>query len=248
MLVFPPLALLPAAGHARRLGETGHSKELTPAGAGGRPACRFLLDALDAAGVTEAVVITRRAKQDLIEYLESCQFAALRARVVRIDSTPSVPHTLDAAYPRTRERRIILGFPDILLHPQQAVADLLRAHAASEAPLTLGLFPAERPHAADMVELDASGRVVGLRIKSRSGGQLDWMWALAVWEPEVTEYLHDFVCRRGEPGGAEPQVGHVVRKAIADGIEARGFVVPGGRCLDIGTPRAVRRARDWPVE
>lgn len=241
------IGLVPAAGRAARLGALPCSKEIFPLGlgAGGevRPACAHLLDAFLDAGVGRAFVLLRKGKWDVPQLLGRGPgsregTATLQLAYLALDPTASVPETLDAAYPFVRDARVALGFPDILFEPRDAFRGLLERQEESGADLVLGLFPADRPDKADMVELDDGGRVRRLVIKQPDVG-LCYTWSVALWTPRFSRYLHEFVARHV---GKEIHVGDVIQAAVDEGWDVEAVPHPEGTYLDVGTPEDLLRA------
>jgi glucose-1-phosphate thymidylyltransferase len=84
------------------------------------------------------------------------------------------------------------------------------------------------------------------------------MWALAVWQPTFTEFLHQVVesKRRALIGHAVPQalqqfppqpelpIGNVIQEGIHAGLRVEAEVFDSGQCLDIGTPENLIKAID----
>lgn len=250
-----PVALIPAAGLARRLGFPETSKEVQPVrfGAGTtapRPVAEYLLDGLAAAGVGRALMILRRGKWDIPEVLGGGDRFGLRLAYLVTEATPGTPFTLDQAFPLLGDSRVLLAFPDILFEPNDAFRLLLVRASEGDADIVLGLFPAGDPRRMDMVELGGNGRVVDIVIKPEST-HLTLTWVLAVWSAGFTRFMHDHLrtirsaVSRGcypEPDRArEPYVGDVIKAAMAQGMRVEGVAFESGRCIDIGTPEDLSR-------
>lgn len=243
--------LIPAAGAATRLGRRrGPSKEVLPVPAGAdpagptKPACQDLLDNFRVAGVTRALVLLRRGKWDVAQRLgDGAEFGVdLAYRVLA--PTRGVPFTLAAAAPFAGDRLIALGFPDILVQPRDLLARLVAHRERASADVALALAHCDRPHASDLVAIDARGRVRRLEIKPEAT-QLKWTWAFAVWTPRFTRFLtkwtETFEPRRARLG-REPFVGDVLQAALAEGFEIDTLQAPDARLLDIGTPESLALA------
>lgn len=248
----PVVGLVPAAGRADRLGALPCSKEIFPVGFrddGGarrpRPVCEHLLEAFREADVRRAFVLLRKGKWDvpalLGRGLDPGGADALHLAYLALDATASVPETIDCAFPFVAGHSVALGFPDILFEPRDAFRRLRERQAESGAPIVLGLFPADRPEKTDMVELDDAGRVRRLVIK-QAGTALRFTWSIALWQPELTRYLHDFLARREPSGERELYLGDVLQAAIDDGFAAEAVAFEGGSYLDVGTPEDLERA------
>ncbi len=249
----PPVALIPAAGLASRLGPLPCSKEILPIqlpDGGARAICDHLLDALATAGVTTGFLVLSPGKWDIPEYLEARTERWIKLAYLTVADSPSVPHTLDRACPFLQGRRVVLGFPDILFRPLDAVRVLIDRQEKTGTDLALALFPTAEPEKCDMVELDEGGAVRQLVIK-QAGCTLRYTWSLAVWTPRFTDYLHRFVQdRAARPAGDDPSepelyVGDVIQAAIHDGLSCAVMSFPDGESLDIGTPESLHRASEF---
>lgn len=234
------LAVIPAAGRGLRLGAAGTSKEVLPID--GRLTCQDLLEALDEAGIESGLLLTRRAKLDVPLAVAELPLRALRVATLLVPETPSVPHTLDRAWPFLRGRTVALGFPDVLLEPHTVFRSLLERHREHGADVVLALFPAIEPARSDLVAADANGGVSEVVVKSPDS-PLRRTWMAAVWSPRFTEHLHRGVAAAAAHGSSELQLGHLVGSALREGLVVDSVDLPEGRVLDIGTPEALRRAR-----
>ncbi len=252
------VGLIPAAGRADRLGALPCSKEIFPLGfradAGGierpRPVCGRLLESLARAGVSRAYILLRKGKWDVPALLGDGVELGLPLAYLALEPTASVPETLDRAYPFIAEATVALGFPDIVVEPGDAYRPLLRRLRLTDAAVVLGLFPTDQSWKADMVELDdrrpgpPTQKVRRIVIKQAETA-LRFTWSIAVWGPEFSRYLHDFVAdgRAGNTGNpGETYVGDVIQAAIDDGMTVLGERFEDGSFLDVGTPEDLRLA------
>lgn len=264
------VGVLPAAGWARRSAPLPCSKEIFPVGfhapAAGRlpgpqeppapdqagapaatrpkPACGYLLEAMRLAGARRAVVGLRPGKWDVPACLgDGAAYGLALAYTVLTDS-PGVPWTVRRALDFAAGARVLLGFPDIVFRPADALARVERRQRERGADVVLGLFPARRPEKMDMVAVDADGRVRDIVIKPEST-QLVHTWILAAWTPTFTGFLDAFL-RELDSGGRvaddEVHVGDVVRTALSDGWRVDAVDIPEGVYRDIGTPDELAEA------
>lgn len=257
------IGLLPAAGRASRISPLPMSKELFPIGFMGeegplrspKVAAGYLLDRMARGGVKKGFVIIRPQKWDIPSYLGDGSGAGVRLAYLTIHVSPGVPFTLDQAYPFVRGETVALGFPDILFWPENAYELLLQRLWSRNADVVLGLFPTDEPEKVGVVDVDAAGGVRGVYEKSGLT-HLPYMWAIAVWGPRFTEFLHAFVgtekhrrtadCGSGQSNrsGAsnETPIGDVIQAALGKGLGVEAEVFPDGRYIDIGTPDNLLRA------
>ncbi|MCP4424277.1 MAG: dTDP-glucose pyrophosphorylase [Chloroflexi bacterium] len=250
------VGLLPAAGTAARIAPLPCSKELYPVGFrhtsqnnGVRPkvAAHYLLERLRRAGIGKTFIILREGKWDIPAYFGDGRSFGIQLAYLMMGLPYGAPYTLDQAYPFVQDSLIALGFPDIIFQPGDAFAQLLDKQAATEADLVLGLFPADKPHKMDMVEMDENGRVRQIVIKPAQT-HLRYTWFIAVWTPIFTQFMHEFLARQLEPGEqgkrgpGELYVGDVFQAAIDAQFHVETVLFPDGSYIDIGTPEDLTRA------
>ncbi|RKT47468.1 nucleotidyltransferase family protein [Thiocapsa rosea] len=263
---FKAVALIPAAGHGTRLSPLPMSKELFPIGFAEKitgsersvypkVACHYLLDGLRAAGITEGFFILRPSKWDIPNYFGDGSAFGMRLAYLTVHVPFGVPFSLDQAYPFIQQNIVALGFPDILISPEGAHRTLLKRLIEGNADIVLGLFPTDEPHKVGVVDLGSDGQVVGIYEKSNHI-QLRYMWAIAVWRPSFTRFLHEFVERQLKlligvqpshnllhlPVYKELSIGDVMHSAIHDGMRVEAEIFSEGHYIDIGTPENLIKA------
>ena len=251
----PPevIALIPAAGQANRISPLPLSKELYPIGwqpfqGSPRPkvVCQYLLERLRRAGITKAYIILRPGKWDIPSYFGSGALVGLNLAYLMMGLPYGVPYTLDQAYPFVKDAIVAMGFPDLLLHPEDVFVRLLDRQARTQAEVVLGVFPSTQPYKVGMVDFDETGRVHWIVEKPQST-HLSYMWGIAVWTPTFTQFLHDYLADRSPdrdpslPSGEIP-IGDVIQSAIDKGLKVEAECFPNGLYLDIGTPEDLVRA------
>lgn len=251
------IGLLPAAGQSSRISPLPMSKELFPigfqelVGQGLRPkvACQYLLEAMGKAGAQEAFLVLRPGKWDIPAYLGDGSQLGMRLAYLTVHVPFGVPFSLNQAYPFVKDAIIAMGFPDILFSPGDAYVRLLERLQTTQADVVLGLFPTDQPDKVGLVDFDDQGLVLGIYEKSQLT-HLRYMWAIAVWRPSFTEFLHRTVQTKlqlliGEqspmlikvmPEYVETPIGDVIRDAIANNLRVEAIPFETGQYLDIGTP------------
>jgi glucose-1-phosphate thymidylyltransferase len=244
------VGLFPAGGRARRLGAIAGSKEIIPVQTSeGRsiPVGQYLLRAYAKAGIADVHIILPPAKSDIQACLGTDGGCGLSLRYTELQRPWGTPFTLDDAWPEYNTHTVALGFPDIIMQPDDAFIQLQRRLISSGADAALGLYPTDTPSKADMVRYDNSGRVLGLDIKPPQS-TLRHTWITAVWTPAFSQFMHDFLTVEEKAFLENPQrpelfVGSVINAAIRDGRFVDSLIIPGGRMLDIGTPDDLARAQ-----
>lgn len=245
------VGLIPAGGVASRLGALPCSKEIFPVGFSGdgpdrrpRPACAVLLAGLRRAAVERAFFIVRPGKWDIPALLGDGAAYGIALGYLTMGVAYGAPFTIDQAYPFIKGMRVAVGFPDIVYTPVDALDRILTRQETGGADIVLGLFPTDRPHKADMVDLDEHGRVRDILIKP-AHSTLAFTWIHAVWTARVSEFLHDYLQPQRsapEPPAREVFMSHIILAARAAGMSIETVSFPDGRFLDIGTPDDLARA------
>jgi glucose-1-phosphate thymidylyltransferase len=257
------MGLIPAAGHGSRLSPLPMSKELYPVGLtvslDGVPrtkvAAEYLLGRMSRAGVRDALIILRPGKWDIPSYFGDGSSLGMRLAYVTVHVPYGVPFTINQALPFVGDSTVAFGFPDILFWPENAYDVILQRLQRSSADIVLGLFPTEEPNRVGLVDVDSRGRVLGIHEKSHVTG-LRFMWAIAVWRPTFSRFLHDTIesdLRRRQahdaPGlrgttadSPEYPIGDVIHAAAHSGLVVEAETFEQGRYIDIGTPQNLIKA------
>jgi glucose-1-phosphate thymidylyltransferase len=237
------------------------SKELFPVGFGatpeGRPrpkaVCEYLLERMAIAGAQQVFIVLRPGKWDIPAYLGDGSAFGIRTAYLVVHVPFGVPFTLDQSFPFVGERWVALGFPDILFWPDNAYAVVIQRLRDGAADAVLGLFPTDEPEKVGVVDVDITGRVHGIYEKS-GRTDLPYMWAIAVWKPSFTKFLHNYVAtalrtmsfERGPPKTSasyiETPIGDILHAAIGAGLRLEAEIFHEGRYIDIGTPENLYRA------
>ncbi|MEP0747568.1 sugar phosphate nucleotidyltransferase [Trichocoleus sp. AS-A1] len=248
------IGLLPAGGQATRISPLPMSKELYPIGF--RPVdsgsgtlrpkvvSHYLLEKMRLAGIKKAYTVLRPGKWDIPAYFGDGTLLDMNLGYLMLGLPYGVPYTLDQAYPFVQDAVVALGFPDILFQPEDAFVRLLARLAAGNADAVLGLFPNDQPHKAGMVDFDAQGRVHFV-VEKPPISDLKYMWAIAVWTPVFTQFMHEYLAaiQAGQlPQAKELPISDVVQAAIDSGLRVEAETFADGTYLDIGTPADLVKA------
>jgi len=240
------IGLIPAAGHASRMGKLPCSKEILPPGSNsGGTGVTVLTDLLlaqfQACGVSAAAMAIAPHKTDIINYYGDCSPQGISMHYTTLQSASAV-HSIDACLATTRHRTVLFGLPDILLPVNNAFTPLLTTLQQQQADVVLGLFTTQQPHSADMVHCSPSGQVLDILIKQdQYPSAFTHTWACAVWQPQFSEFLHTFV-ERQQPAARELYVGDVFLAAMQAGLRIHAQVLAEHACLDAGTPQSYQQA------
>ena len=164
------IGVIPAAGHATRLGAGVGSKEAIEVG--GRPLLDHLVERLRAAPCSEIRIVTRPEKADVIE------LARMRGLTVIGAHPDNIARSLALGLAGRDEDIVCFGFPDCLWEPVDGFATLVAAVEGGEE-IALGLFRTNEPESYDPVVLAdpsaRSGRVERVEVKpERASSNLTW--------------------------------------------------------------------------
>ncbi|MEZ5739914.1 MAG: NTP transferase domain-containing protein [Burkholderiaceae bacterium] len=259
------VGLIPAAGRATRLGELPCSKELLPIGyqpgtRGPRPkpVSQYLLDQYRRAGCDKALFIVREGKWDIPNYYGCGRRFGMDLGYLLMNEPYGPPFTLAQALPFIGEATVLLGFPDILIDPPDAFAQVLAVLHAGDADVVLASYPATAADACDLVAgplAQRRGPVTRLVPKEEKPG---WdadshAWLFACWRPTFSAFLaRDLARLRGLAAGHDPArppewpVGTVMASALQAGLRLQRLHFPQGRFLDVGAPERLVGAATFP--
>jgi len=259
------VGLVPAAGRALRIAPLPCSKEIYPIGFRRNErnghfhtevASHQLFDKFRRARATRAFVILREGKWDIPSYFGEGDLVGVSLAYLVVANSIGPADTLDRAYSFVKNDTVLFGFPDILFGPDDAFERLVNCLEESEADVVLGLFPELESQPTDMVDVDDRGRIRAIVLGPQTT-PLRYTWGCAVWRPAFTEFMRGFVrterAKAVPTGGSQSSdrqpdltVGVVLKRAIAEGIQAHGVVLAEEGYLDIGTPanliEAIRRS------
>jgi NDP-sugar pyrophosphorylase family protein len=161
------IAVIPAAGYARRLQPIGASKEMLPVA--GRPIIAHLVDRLRMADPEAIHLVTRPAKIDLVAW------ATAEGLEVILSEPPFVTSSLlDGLRDVADDAIVITGFPDTIWEPLDAFVQLVRGVRNGSA-IELGLFETNEPHRCDIVEIATDGTIARVAVKpAHPRGSTTW--------------------------------------------------------------------------
>jgi glucose-1-phosphate thymidylyltransferase len=248
------VGVVPMAGHGTRLGRLPFSKELFPVGvdAAQQPlvVSQHVLEQIRRAGAHRALIVLREGKWDIPAYYKhGVEQTGLHLAYVLARQPFGVPFSLDSARPFTAGALVAMGFPDILIHPPDAMTQVVHRHRTTGADVVLGLFPWTAPPSDDLVETDHAGRVVGY-YGEQSPSRTAMTWALMTWGQRFADFMQTqaeaWLTKTGGQG-PEFRMGTVLASAVSAGLLVQSRSFPSGRMLDVGSPAGQSRLAGQPL-
>ena len=230
--------IVPAAGRGTRIQPLAFSKELLPVGsrtsAGGERPCavsEYLLDRMLRAGADRICFVISPGKWDIMQYYGAEYGSAAIAYVLQ----PRPAGLCDAIFRAEpvigRDEGILVGLPDTIWFPEDALKDLPGDQ------LAFLLFPVAQPQFFDAVVLDESGRVVEIQVKQKEA-QSNWIWgAFRIPGRVFTDLKRLWLAR----GCTDEYLGTLVNAYLASGGSAVG-ISSGQAYVDVGTLNGFRAA------
>jgi glucose-1-phosphate thymidylyltransferase len=247
------VGLIPAGGQATRIAPLPCSKELYPIGfrsveegLSWRPkvVSHYLLEKMRFAGISKIYFVLRPGKWDIPAYFGDGSMLGINLAYLALGVPFGVPFTLDQAYAFVRHATVAFGFPDILFDAEDGFVKLLARRMTTDADIALGLTPSSHSLSMeDRVELDEDGSVRDLVLRPVES-ELRYSWAIAVWKPSFTQFLHDYVADKKTTAqqNSELSAGHAILAGIKAGLRVQTIIISEKPYLDIGTPDGLHRA------
>jgi glucose-1-phosphate thymidylyltransferase len=249
------VGLVPAAGRATRLSPLPFSKELFPvsleqAHADSEPqpklVSHYLFNKLRFGGAQNVYIVIRDGKWDIPGYFGSGSRIGLNLAYHVVDETPSVPFTVDSAYPFIKDAMVLFGYPDILFRPHDAFTQLVARLLYMNADVVIGVFDLFPGQLTDRVEIGKDGNIDAINVRSTSPDSSPG-WIIAAWTPIFTNFLHQHLKKRLRNHSRIQQLpemflGHVFQTAINEGIKFNSVRFRDHNFWDIGTPKGLQKA------
>ena len=248
----PVIGIVPAAGKATRMPRCICSKELLPIGeAAGIEGCRpkavseYLFDALVAAEVDRVCVVIAPEKHDILRFYGSGERHGVPIAYVCQEVATGMADAIDAAYPWIGDATVLMGMPDTIFRPIDALSKLRVLYERERADLALAVAPTDEPARLGPVMVDASGRVLEVLDKPQAPPHNN-VWVVACWGATFTEFLHAYLAAR-RPSQAvasgEVALGNIFQAFVERGARMRALSFDDGLYIDAGTMEGLRAAQ-----
>jgi len=253
---FDIVGLIPAGGTANRLGKIPVSKELFPFILPGKSdkisvISDNLLRYYKNAGITHVYFIIRKGKWDIPGYYGDGSEIGMNIGYLIMNLPFGSSFTLNQAYPFISDKTVALGFPDMIIQPENCFSPLLQRINSNNTDIMLGVFPITSYRKWDMIEFDGKENIKNIVIK-QDRPDLHYGWSIAVWKPAFTNYIHDYLTTqlKNRPDGTielpdnqirEIYMGDIIQDAMINGMKINYVKFEDGKCMDIGTPDDLKK-------
>jgi glucose-1-phosphate thymidylyltransferase len=245
--------LIPAGGVARRLGKVPCSKEVFPVvnrKGEVKVTSSNLISYFRKAGISNIYFIISKGKWDIPDYFGDGTDNGVNISYLITNLPYGTPFTLDQAFSFVKDKIVALGYPDLIVHPENAFETLSSCFKESNADIFLGVVPSSEYLKSDMLEFNEEGLLKNIIIK-QNRPDLKYSWFGALWKPSFTEFMHEFLHKFiiDHPNGnfrtpdgitRELYVGDVIQAAISNDLKVDYHIFPEGSYLDLGTPATIR--------
>jgi glucose-1-phosphate thymidylyltransferase len=141
------------------------------------------------AGAEKAYFVLAKGKWDIPAYFGNGSLVNMALGYLMTDLPYGVPFTIDSAVPFLKDKRVLFGFPDIILQPDDVFVRLMDRMKASNADIVLGLYLADKPQKMDMVDLKTDGTINDIQIKLLQTN-LKWTWIVAAIRTHADRSTH----------------------------------------------------------
>lgn len=230
--------IVPAAGIGSRIQPLAFSKELLPVGSrvceGIQRPCavsEYLLERMIRGGANKICFVISPGKSDILEYYGASYAGAAIAYVVQPRAVGLCDSIFRAAPLIARDETVIIGLPDTVWFPEDALARL------PDDALAFLLFPVAQPQLFDAVLIEGDGHVREIRVKHPDPGS-QWIWGAFKMPGPVFHELHALWDARARQ---DEYIGTLVNAYIASGATVLG-VKAGESYVDVGTVHGYRTA------
>jgi dTDP-glucose pyrophosphorylase len=230
--------VVPAAGAGTRIQPLAFSKELLPLGvhqgdAEARPRAvgEFIVERFVAAGADRLCFVIAPGKSDIVQYFGGAVGGAPICYVLQDRPSGLCDAVFRAAMLVHPEDRVLIGLPDTVWFPVDALRDL----PATE--LALLLFPVQRPALFDAVVTRADGSVVEIQVKVPNPTST-WVWGAIAMPGHAFLALRDLWVARGS---SDEYLGQLLNAWIGAGRRVVGMRA-GDVYVDVGTVHGYREA------
>lgn len=249
------VALIPAAGRATRISPLPASKELYPLGfrvlddGSVRPkvVSHYLLEKMRLAGIQKAFILLRPGKWDIPAYYGDGEMLDMDLGYLVVRRLDGVQYSIDHAYPFVKNAIVAVGFPDILLQPEDIYKRILDRLMHGRADVVIAAVPFPNPQKGGMLTFDVedSNRVSRIIDKPTDSTE-KYSWCCAVWRPSFTAFLHEYLKQLDQEAQGQPlperPLGDMIQEGIDRGLRVEAELIDEGGFLDIGTPEDLAKA------
>lgn len=230
--------IIPAAGAGSRIQPLAFSKELLPVGIrldGGierpRAVSEYVVERLVEGGADRLCFVIASGKSDILEYYGGSVQGLPVCYVLQSQPAGLCDAVFQAATVVRDSDRVLVGLPDTVWFPTDALKDVPHQH------LALLLFPSPSPELFDAVVTRADGTVVEVQVKQPHPTS-NWVWGAIAMPGEVFHLLRQVWDGRGR---VDAYLGSLMNSYVEQGGAIHG-IRKGTAYVDVGTLHGYREA------
>jgi dTDP-glucose pyrophosphorylase len=182
-------------------------------------------------GARRLCFVISPGKSDIMEYYGGSVFSADVFYAVQPKPAGLCDAIFRAAPLVGRDDAVLVGLPDTIWYPADALASL------PDAPLSFLCFPVEQPQFFDAVVADAAGQVEEIQVK-KADATSRWIWGAFKLSGRAFHELHALW---QQPDRRDEYIGTLVNAYLKNGGRASAHRI-GTAYVDVGTVRGYRTA------
>lgn len=201
----------------------------------------YLIEALVAADIRQVCLVVAPSKRDLAEFYGCGAGHGVHLTYVCQETATGMANAVDAAHGWIADRSVVLGMPDTIFQPVDAVLRLRQVLERDGVDLVLGVFPTDEAHRLGPVLLDHAGFVSGV-LEKPDPPPVANTWGIACWGPVFTEFLQSDLAAWPHMRG-ERSLGAVFHASVERGLRVRAVSFDDGLYIDVGTLKGLSAAR-----
>jgi len=220
------IGIVPGGGKATRI--HGFFKEMMPIGINKYDKSKFvvsseqIVDSMIQSDANSVHFILSSIKSFIVEYYGRERIADGKINfnydtedIERV----GMPYTIDSIYSQARMADyVMMGMPDTVIEPVETFSNVMKLLRERKADLALGLFRTDSRNKGGYIEFDEQTKKVIRHIDKTNTrsfpSSADNAWAVACWNRNFTEFMHEFLAGRKSPRSEELIFGDVIDKAI----------------------------------
>jgi glucose-1-phosphate thymidylyltransferase len=194
-----------------------------------RLSIEYSLEAFRSADITKCFAIVPEWKPEIMRYLGDGGEFKMDLAYLYNSRAAGLAEAILSASPWMHNKITCLALPDTRFQPSTAFVSILACLAAKKADVVLGIFPTGEPSHFAPVEMDDSGKIIGIEEKP-SVPRVNNTWGIAAW----TDHFVRFFAKKYDESSQGLSISHFFHEAVVAGLVVEGIWFESGNYTDIG--------------